>query len=215
MKAEDEIDFDELIRLARSDEAWFDASHAWLASDDCPQPRPLSLASFDALRMMGIRFADCVFDTRQIALYRWLHIAPLHAVKSVMWTGTWDGLFANPDPLSEENIAAFRAERDRLAAVLAAVTISIRAKPRHKDAEKTPPDVLSPTLATFRAVTVAAMLRADLEHVRWHLPIVQALQVYHHALWSEGRWTVRPGREVVRKDLEDLTPEALRDEANA
>jgi hypothetical protein len=212
MKADD-VDLDELTRIVRSNEAWFDASHAWLASESCPQPRPLSLASLDALRLMDIGFSECPFTSPlHIGLYRWLHTAPLHEVKLALWTGSWRSLFAEPSPLSEDVIAAFRAERDRLAAVLAAVTISIRAKPREKSDEKTPPDVIAPTLATFRAVTIASALKADLEHVRWHLPIVQALQVYHHALWSEGRWTVRPGREVTREELEDLTPEALRDE---
>ena len=101
--------------------------------------------------------------------------------------------------------ASFMAERDRLAAILKAVTITIRPKPK-RGKDDTPPDVVSPALEAFRLVTIAGALRADLEHVRWHLFIGQALQVYHVALWESGRWTVIPGREVKPEDVEDLEP---------
>ena len=206
----DADDLDDLLRILRANEAWFDASHAWLASESCPDPRPLSLASLDALRLMNIEFAACAFDTREIALYRWLHIAPLHEVRSALWSGTWRLLFLNPEPLAEDIVAAFLDERDRVAAMIAAVTISVRPKPKSKT-DNTPADVVAPTLVTFRVCTIAAHIRADLEQVRWHLPIVQALQVYHDALWESGRWTVRPGREVKPEDLADLTPDSLKE----
>lgn len=202
---------DELLRIVRANDAWLDSSHAWLAAEGGALPRPLSLGSLDALRLMGLDFASAIFDTHEIALYRWLHIAPLHDVRFALWTGSWDSLFFNPEPLDEAIVAAFRHEQSRLAAILAAVTVTVRARPR-KGRDETPPDVIAPTLTTFRAVTIAAALRADLEHVRWHLPVVQALQVYHHALWESGRWTVRPGREATREELADLTPDEFRDD---
>ncbi len=203
----------EISRIIHCNEAWFDASHDWLASDERTAPRPLSLASLDALRLMELDFTREDFETREIALYRWLHTAPLRAVKAAIWTGEWRGLFSAPEPLDEIIIAAFRAERARLAAILAAVTVSVRARPK-RGKDDTPPDVIAPTLATFRAVTIASALRADLDHVRWHLPVVQALQVYHHALWESGRWTVRPGEKATAEQLSDLSPEWMVEDEN-
>jgi hypothetical protein len=205
----------DLIRLLRCDEAWLDASHAWLASREPgtgnqePQPRPLSLGSLDALRRMKIDLfaADSprIVTPREIALYRWLHTAPLPEVKAALWSGTWDTLFSDDIQLDDIITASFMAERDRLAAILKAVTITIRPKPK-RGKDDTPPDVVSPALEAFRLVTIAGALRADLEHVRWHLFIGQALQAYHVALWESGRWTVIPGREVKPEDVEDLEP---------
>jgi hypothetical protein len=160
---------------------------------------------------MDLDFGNAEFDTREIALYRWLHIAPLHQVKAALWSGSWRLLFFDPEPLSEEIVATFRCEQARIAAILAAVTITIRPRPR-KGKDDTPPDVLKPTMATARAVIVAKALGASLDYVRWHLPIVQALQVYHHEKWNDHCWTVRPGKEASAEDLEDLTPEDWDDE---
>lgn len=198
------------IRLLRCDEAWLDASHAWLAPVSASSsPRPLSLGSLDALRRMKLDLfaADSprIVTPREIALYRWLHTAPLHEVKAALWSGTWDLLFSDGIQLDDLITASFMAERDRLAAILKAVTITIRPKPR-RGKDDTPPDVVSPALEAFRLVTIAGALRADLEHVRWHLFIGQALQAYHVALWESGRWTVIPGREVKPEDIEDLEP---------
>lgn len=200
---------DNIVRALRCDLGWFDASHAWLASDSCPEPRPLSLGSLEALRFMGIDFDACEFDTREIAIYRWLHIAPLHVVKAAIWSGAWHDLFVDAGPLAEEVVAAFRAERKIIAEIIAAATVSIRAKPPPKGGMGTPPDVIAPTLTTFRICTIAAHIRADIEQVRWHLPLVQALQIYHAALWESGRWTVVPGKQATAAELEDMMPEEM------
>jgi hypothetical protein len=205
---------EELIRFHQSDQAWLDASHEWLASESFPDPRPLSLGSLDALRLMGMDvFGEerPVDEDRAFAYYRWLHTAPLRTVKAALWSGSWPLLYSDVPQLSEEVIATFRAECHRLGSMIKAVTIALRPKPKRPNSETPPPDVLAPSLTSFRIITIAKELGCTPEVAHWHLPIVQSLQVYHLAMWESGRWTVKPGMEVKTEDLIDNTPDFLRD----
>jgi hypothetical protein len=218
MVESDEHDqLERLVRLHLSEKAWLDASHEWLASEDFPDPRPLSLGSLDALRLMDMDvFSEAPLKNEDLAIafYRWLHTAPLRQVKAALWSGTWQLLFSEVPRLSDEVVATFRAERDRLASMIQVLTIAIRPKPKTPHSKPPPPDVISPEMTTFRIVSIARELSCTPEYAQWHLPLVQALQVYHFAMWDSGRWTVKPGLEVKTEDVIDNTPDFLRDLAD-
>lgn len=200
----------ELSRLTQCNEAIFEAANEWLATEETPAPRPLSLASLEALLQMGIPYDSLDYDTREIALYRWLHVYPLRDVKLALWNGSWSLLFHDAVKLSEETVAQFRDDQKRVRGIIAATTVTTRKKPRKTDAaDDTPPDVIAPTLAWHRIATIARVSNMKPEEVAWMLPIGQALALYHDALWSDGNWTVQPGTRATPEELEDLTPGEL------
>ena len=202
----------EYRRLILCDEAIFEAGNEWLASPEFPEPRPLSLASLDALRLIGIPFDLVEYDSAEIALYRWLHVYPLRGVKLALWNGTWAEHYNAPAKLSEEVVAEFRANQKRVRDMIAAVTITVRRKPKkHGAKDDTPPDVLRPTVAWHRIATVAQASNHKPEFVAWEMPIVHALSLYHDALWNDGNWTVRPGEKVDPAALDNLLPDFLAD----
>jgi hypothetical protein len=214
VETEEPHHLEELIRLHQSDHAWLDASHEWLASESFPDPRPLSLGSLDALRLMDMDvFGETrpVDEARAFAYYRWLHTAPLRAIKSALWLRSWPFLFSEVPSLSAEVLATFRAECDVLGSMIKAVTIALRPKPKRPHSETPPPDVLAPSLTSFRLINIAKTVGCTPEFAYWQLPLVQALQVYHFAMWDSGRWTVKPGMEVKTDDVVDNTPDFLRD----
>ena len=207
MNTRTEID-QELRRLMRCNEALFEAANEWLAVDGMNAPRPLSLASLEALRRMGIPYESQDYETREIALYRWLHVQPLSSVKLALWNGSWALLFVEADPLTEEIIAQFRDDQKRVREMIAAVTVTTRPKPKKgHDHDDTPPDVIAPTLAWHRIATVAKATNMTPEQVAWNLPVVQALALYHDAMWTNGNWTVLPGEVPTPEQLDDLSPD--------
>lgn len=198
----------QVYRLSLCNAAIFESANAWLASPISPDPRPLSLASMEALRQMQMPYETLDYESRQIALYRWLHVQPLRDVRLALWQGTWPILFADAEPLSEEIIATFRDDQKRIREMIAAVTVTVRKKPRKTaEIDDTPPDVIAPTLAWHRIVTVVKASNMTPQAVAWELPIVQALSIYHDALWSDGNWTIQPGAPVHREEVADLSPD--------
>lgn len=210
MKDEPTNEFAELSRLTLCNDALFEAANEWLATPETPEPRPLSLASLEALRQMGIPFDSLDYETREIALYRWLHVYPLRDVKLALWNGSWSLLFHDAEKLSEETVALFRADQQRVRRIIAATTVTVRPKPKKESAkDDTPADVIAPTLAWHRIATVAQVANMTPAEVAWMLPIGQALALYHDALWSDGNWTVRPGTRATPEELADLNPDEL------
>jgi hypothetical protein len=207
-----ELDQDELIRLLQAEQVWFEASHSCLGSS----ARPLSLLSAHALRLMGVTWLESVpgdleKEARELAVYVWLHTAPLAEVKASLWTGEWVETWIHAPDVPDIVRAGLRAERERLTSMLAAVTTAERPKPR-KGKDDTPRDVLPPSLLTFRLMVVRAEAGLTLDQAGWHLPLVQAMQIYHAARWREGVWTVRAGtRQITPADVTDLAPDWLQE----
>lgn len=200
-------EFAELARLTLCDQAIFEAANEWLSTPETPEPRPLSLASLEALQQMGIPFDSHDYDTREIALYRWLHVYPLRDVKLALWNGSWSILFHDAEQLSEEIVAMFRADQKRVRQIIAATTITVRRKPKKEgETDDTPDDVIAPSLAWHRIATICKVANMTPGDVAWMLPIGQALALYHDALWSDRNWTVRPGTRATPEELADLNP---------
>lgn len=188
--------------------AWFDSSHVILGES----ARPLSLASSHALNVMGNRWLDTREsltldeEAREIAVYAWLHTAPLADVCAGLWMGAWATLRDQAPPVPDVVLAHLRMNRDSLMATLDAAAVIERPKPA-KGKSDTPRDVIPPSLLTYRAMTVARATSMPMTAVLWELPLVQAMQVYHAARWEASVWTVRPGECVPEADLGDLTPD--------
>lgn len=198
------------------DLAWLDDHHAFLATgtvdDDeklasVEQLRPLSLGSMLAIELMGLTLLDPAHtltsdeEMEQIARYKWLHLDDLARVKRIVANGAWK---QSPSlPLSEspslELLAAFRAFRDHMAATLAAASVTVQAKPE-ATRNRVPSCVIGPSLFTWRVEFLAGKTGLDREHIRWHLPAPQALQMIHHHLWYDGSWTVRPSRDKAANE---------------
>lgn len=204
------MDADELSRWMDLEVSWFESSHGCLGDD----ARPLSLLSAHALRMMGLtwldgRALDLESEARELAVYVWLHTAPLKEVKREIWTGEWRELWEASTDVPDVVRAGLRAERDRLTRVLASATVKERPKPK-KGKDETPRDVLGPTLLTYRLMTVAKSCGLTLEQAGWELPLVQAMQIWHGARWADGVWTVRPVRQITKEDVTDIGPDFLK-----
>jgi len=192
--------------------SWFESAHDLLG----PDARPLSLGSSHALRVIDLRWLDSAQDlsleeeSRELALYAWLHTAPIRDVCVALWQGSWRSIAQQAPDVPDIVRAHLRMERDNLMAVLDAAAIQERPKPQTGGKSQTPRDVIAPSTLTYRLVKVCQGLQISREEALWHVPLVQAIQVYHAARWEEGVWTVRPGEEITEAQVADLEPDWMR-----
>ncbi len=194
------------------------AAFSFLFADDTP-PRPVSLGSLAAMEMMRVPIAeaspaDLQMEADQIAAFHWLHTADLREVQRALWQGTWRSIIIGA-PVSEPIIAMFRVERSRFLDHVRAATVRVRRKPAMRS-DDTPADVVRPSLHEHRILKICSAYHLAREQVEWHVPLVEALHMYHCAQWSEGCWTVAGDTpEAVPADFEgfdlpgiDTVPEA-------
>jgi hypothetical protein len=173
--------------------------------------RPVSLGTLEVLGRLQMELllpqhTLAVDDeAAQIAFFRWLHVSPLHDVQRALWLGTARDIgYALPPP-PDEVVALFRVERDLLCAAISAVSVRVRKKPG-ADTSDPPPDIVYPSLHEVRLFRLMAATGQPREHLEWHTGVVEALRIYHCALWSEGIWTVPDvanGPEAKEDDFED------------
>lgn len=177
--------------------------------------RPASLCSWKAMSMMNLKLIEedaevsVEQETREIAVYLWLHSAPLHEVCAALWDGSWRGVWESAAEPAPHVVAAFRAWWARVLLMVRASAVRIRPRPK-VPGDKTPRDLLPPEELAAKVGHIAAFTGAPLKHVKWHLFIGEALQHYHTAMRWHGAWTVRPGAEVKAEDCEDLMPDFLK-----
>lgn len=169
--------------------------------------RPLSLASREAIRLMGLRlldpdpaYAGPDDELREMAVYVWLHTAPLADVTDGLRSGAWRAVAADLDPASysaEETLPLWRDERIGLAALVAAVAYDVRPRPRPAPAkgasarqDETPPDVIEPSRLAFRLRLLMRDTGASRVDALWEWPYGQAMQMCQAAQRWEGQWTV-------------------------
>lgn len=179
--------------------------------------RPLSIASREAIRLMGLRVLDRepaysgpADELGEMGLYLWLHTAPLADVCDAIHAGTWRAaatVLDPDDPASLEALALWRDERCALAETVAAADYDIRPKPRPpgsrpSPAEDTPADVVDPLRIAYRLRLLMRDTRASREEALWHWPYAQALQICHAADRWEGRWTVPAMERTGDADFE-------------
>lgn len=177
--------------------------------------RPPSLCSWKAMQMMGLRLvreneeAGIEERTREIAVYLWLHSAPLPEVCAALWDGSWRGVLDSAADPAPHVVAAFEAWWMRVLAMVSAAAVQIRPRPKVAG-DKTPRDILGPEELAARIGHVAHFTHAPLKRVKWHMFVGEALQHYHTAMRWNGAWTVRPGAEVRESDCADLMPDVLK-----
>jgi hypothetical protein len=194
--------------------SWFDEDRELLG---CASARPLSLASREALRLMGARllrrdpgYGSVEEEAAEMRLYAWLHSAPLAEVTDALWSGAWRAVLEGP-PLDAETLAEtlpeWRELRARLAATVAATDYEVRARPRpasarRDPAEETPSDVVEPLRLAFRLRLLMRETGASREEALWLWPYGQAMQICHAAQRWEGQWTVRAMERTGPADFE-------------
>lgn len=189
--------------------AFFDLPHALLGE---AARRPLSLASADALRLMGITVhlpghgLAAEEEMAQMAAYDYLHRAKIEQACEMVSLLGWRALSENAE-FPEHEIAQFRVAMERQAALLQACDYKIRLTPdEQKIVDKQPGDLIHPSLLALRLRRIAKDTGWSREFILWHLPLAEALQLLHASQLADGRTTVAPAQEAMSTP-EDLTPE--------
>jgi hypothetical protein len=201
--------------------AWYPADQLSFARElgaDERRLRPLSLASFQAIRLMGLlHFIDRTEDngatlaetTRFVRLYIWLHSEDIDVINRALWDGSWAALIeADDDEACAPIIDAWQRHRERLAALIEAAAIEVVPRPK-SDHDDTPWNVVGPVDLAHKIATIARCTGWTRDHILWELPLAQALQIYHAELRWHSLWTVRPGKPVPDDAFEDFDIAAI------
>lgn len=193
---------------------------AWLPPDTeflgVPM-RPLSIASEQALRLMGLRVLDRgAGQTPQeiyadMTAYLWLHREPVDVVARAIWSGTWRATLAaaypsSPPSLLLEEWAIFR---ERLLSLLDATEITIRPRPSSPHDERIPGEVVAPDYTAHEFSTVARVMGGDPRTLLWEFPLYQIRQIYHAEMRWNRVWTVRPAGPALSADAFEGFGEAV------
>lgn len=194
-------------------------SLSWFEEDRDLLGRParaLSLASREAVRVMGLRilepdpaYGSVEAEIVDLYAYAWLHTAPLDEVCDALWSGGWRAVLDPPAEALASTAAVvpeWRERRLRLAATVAAVEYSVRARPRSGSSssagDDTPSDIIEPTRLAFRLRLLMRDTHATRHEALWEWPYVQALQITQAAQRWEGQWTVPPVERSGPVDFE-------------
>jgi hypothetical protein len=177
--------------------------------------RPVSLLSWKAMEMMKLELIHDDVDstaevrTREIAVFLWLHSAPLPEVCAGLWDNSWRAIHQSAAEPAPELVQAFNAWWIRVLMMVAAAKIAIRPKPKVAG-DKTPRDLYWVEDLAQKVGHIAAFTGSSRHEVKWQMFIGEALQHFHCAMRWHGQWTVKPGAKVEQADCEDLVPEALK-----
>ena len=169
-----------------------DAAFAFLGALE----RPVSLGSMEIMRRLGISVMkpdhelDYAQELGEIAIFTWLHTAPLADIHRALWLGTWHDELVAPDGEYPTLVAAFRADRDLLSRAISHVHMRVRAKPGTSNSD-VPNEVVPPTLHEHRLFVLMNTTHQTREQLEYRTGIITALQMYHASRWHEGAWTVR------------------------
>lgn len=181
--------------------AWFPPD-TWCAGIEL---RPLSLLSRHVLRLIGSPLMTDPADGEAATLseeeeraalgvYAWLHSVqtPLDTVGLCLWTGDWHVAADTGASLDAAQVGHFRALLWRQRQLVRAAGVRIVPKPDdHKASSRIPAEVEGPALIAQQLCAVSQVTGQSLRQVGWELPLAQALQVWHAALWEGGYWTAR------------------------
>ncbi len=176
---------------------------AWLPPDTeflgVPQ-RPLSLGSWQAARLMGLRVLNREVELspedtyREMMVYLWLHREPVDEVGRAIWGGSWRAVYECdlPDPLPIEMLEHWSLLRERIVSLIEATDIAIRPRPSTSTDDPTPFEVVGPDRTAHELATVARVTGADPRALLWEMPLYQLRQIYHAEMRWHRFWTVRP-----------------------
>jgi hypothetical protein len=186
----------------------------WFAPDSVilgMEMRPVSLASMEAMRLMGIAGllesvpeteTDFGQETREIAAYLWLHAVetPVPVVERAIWDGSWRAVMDSMELPSLDVVVEFRVMRERLRALIVAAGVTVKPKPKSKS-DDTPWNVMGPGAMAFDVAVIARATGWGRREILWDTPLYQALQIYHAELRWNGLWTVPPGSGAVEPSV--------------
>lgn len=163
------------------------------------------LASLDCGVMQAEHGLALEEEVLQIALYDFIHTAPLREVRFLTNVGDWRQGFADVR-LSATTVASFRVMAAEVRALLRAVDFRVRAREEdRRAAEREPADAKRPFLLAVQLRRLARCTGWARDFILWHLPLWEARALLHAAAWDEGRLTVMPGDGEPTP--EDLRPE--------
>lgn len=179
--------------------AWFPPDTELLGSE----ARPLCLATWEAMTLMGLTLLDREAEIspedeyRQLMVYRWLHCEEPQEISRALWSGSWRAMLEVeiPEPLPADLLEVWQEEKQRLLALLEATEVAIRPRPRsgHDD---TPFEVVGPDALAHRLSVVERATGRGGWEIFWEMPLYQFWQRYHAEMRWHSFWTVRPGKRV-------------------
>jgi hypothetical protein len=192
-----------------ADLAWFEPSHDFFA----PQLslRPLSLATWHLMQITGITLLneeitlDEIEETRQVAVYIWLHHAPIDRITEALWSGAWRAIYAEQAEPLPEMLAHWRHYRARTLAALSASKFEVQSR---KSAEKddTPKNLIGPRPLPFTLALIARETGWAKEQILWQTWLPQIRQIELAALRWHGSWTV-PVKPATTTPVTDFAPD--------
>ena len=213
---------------------WFQPPHPFAAlsdiadtptsdapTSDAPQNwsslRPLSLATWKALEIMGVPLLDeaAVLTPQEeqlmMEIYLWLHGEPIAEISEALWTNAWQIMLQRQSEPDEVHLALFRRYRARLILATQAVMVRVIPRPKGKGTDDTPRAVCGPAGFSTIITTILSENRMDQTALLWHTWLPQAFVMYHRALHWHGIWTVPIGEAVEDDAFEDgdLMPDEL------
>lgn len=188
---------------------WFEPD---AALPGVPDLRPYSLASRAALTLLksSIFAEETPITAADVALYVWLHSAPLPEVTGCLWDGSWRvALPPLEAALTAEDLHAFAEYRTRTLSAIAASQLAIRPRPATKHAEEPPRDLVPPNDLAAKLTVISRNRGWSEEQILWRTWMPKALQIFYADRFWNGTWTVRPGRETTPEDYQDTVPDWL------
>jgi len=185
---------------------WFEPD---AALPGIPGMRPYSLASRAALTLLKspVFTADAI-DRSDIALYVFLHSAPLAEVTGSFWDSSWRAALPPIEAaLTAEDLHAFAEYRARTHSALDASRLVVRSRPKTRYTEDPPADLVPPNDLAAKLTVISRNRGWSEEDILWRTWLPKALQIYNADRFWNGAWTVRPGRETNPEDYQDITPD--------
>lgn len=191
------------------------------------ETRSLSLASREALRMIGLPILDRsatpdrLEELDQLMVYAWLHSESIEVVSRSLWTDAWHsarGYQAESEEEIQVILSEWREIRERIISLVEATDIEIQPKPKtakEKENNKIPSNVIGPTVFAHKVSVVMRETGMDRETVLWRLPVWEANQIYHAAMRWNGHWTVRVKERSPHDSFSDFEVKALDEEDSA
>lgn len=204
--SEEEVDF-------FRDLAFFGAGSPFSDVEEMEPMRPLSLCSRKAIQMMGLRLLDPAAgltveeESKELAVFVWLHSAPLPEICAALWSGEWRAVLASAEPLPAL-LSAFHEWRAMVLLMLDAAQVHVRPKPKRKG-DDTPKDLFYLTNLANTITLIAHASGFGREEIKWHIFLPEALQYFHFGLHWNGAWTVRRKADVQPAECDDLMPDYL------
>ena len=166
------------------------------------QVRPLCLATWHAMKLMGLQLLERSVELEpraeyaQLMVYVWLHREDPDKIAQALWSGSWRKILetaleedADPEP---ELLQLWRDQREQILQLLEASAVKVKPRKDGKPVD-TPLEVVGPDEMAHQISIVRRATGESTKEVLWDLPLYQFRQHYHSEMRWQAHHTVRPG----------------------